>query len=278
MMKGIYFSVVMSVYEKDNAIYLDRALESITFSQTIMPNEIVLVEDGNIPEDLRKVIEKYKNIFPFFKVIKMPENRGLGNALRIAVKNSSFEWIARMDSDDISVPDRFEQQIKFIEANSYIDIVGGDITEFINKEEKIVGKRGVPKSDLEIKNYMKKRCGMNHVTVMYRKMAVIEAGNYRDWFWNEDYYLWIRMIERGSKFGNTGTTLVNVRVGEEMYRRRGGIKYFISEIGIQKIMLQKKMISFSRYMFNIGERFILQVVMPNRIRGIIFRTFARTKG
>ena len=100
-----------------------------------------------------------------------------------------------MDSDDVSVPYRFEQQLKYFASNPNIDIIGGDITEFVGEESNVVGKRAVPEYDAAIKDYMKTRCAMNHVTVMYRKSAVQAAGGYLDWFWNEDYYLWIRMLE-----------------------------------------------------------------------------------
>lgn len=127
----------------------------------------------------------------------------------------------------------------------------------------------------DIREYMKVRCAMNHVSVMYKKSAVQAVGGYLDWFWNEDYYLWIRMQLNNAIFANTGTVLVNVRVGEEMYQRRGGIKYFQSEAKLQKFMLDNNIINKPRYLINISERLVLQVLMPNKLRGWIFRTFAR---
>ena len=124
---------------------------------------------------------------------------------------------------------------------------------------------------------MKTRCAMNHVSVMYKKASVINAGGYQDWFWNEDYYLWIRMWLNGAKFANTGTVLVNVRVGEEMYQRRGGAKYFNSEKGLQDYMLQHNMINYITYLNNVGKRFVVQKLLSNKIRGWVFRTFARKK-
>ena len=232
------FSVAISVYKSDNPIYFDRALSSITDLQTIKPDEVVLVVDGPVSKDIDLVIKKYEDKYPFFNVIRLETNGGLGNALKIAVENAKYDLIARMDSDDVSVNTRFAEQLSFFVNNPDIDIVGGDITEFIDKESNVVGKRSVPKSNYEIREYMKTRCAMNHVSVMYKKASVINAGGYQDWFWNEDYYLWIRMWLNGAKFANTGTVLVNVRVGEEMYQRRGGAKYFNSEKGLQDYMLQ----------------------------------------
>lgn len=271
------FSVAISVYKSDNPMCFDRALSSITDLQTIKPDEVVLVVDGPVSNDIDLVIKKYEDKYSFFNVIRLEKNGGLGNALKIAVENAKYNLIARMDSDDVSVNTRFEEQLSFFVNNPDIDIVGGDITEFIDKESNVVGKRSVPKSNLEIREYMKTRCAMNHVSVMYKKASVMDAGGYQDWFWNEDYYLWIRMWLNGAKFANTGTVLVNVRVGEEMYQRRGGAKYFKSEKGLQDYMLQHKMINHLTYMNNVGKRFIVQKMLPNKIRGCVFRLFARKK-
>ena len=124
---------------------------------------------------------------------------------------------------------------------------------------------------------MKTRCAFNHVSVMYKKSSIQAAGGYQDWFWNEDYYLWIRMWLNGAVFANTGSVLVNVRVGEEMYQRRGGSKYFESEKGLQDYMLKNKMIDHSTYIKNVAKRLIIQKLMPNKLRGWVFRTFARKK-
>ena len=271
------FSVAMSVYKSDNPDFFDRALSSITDEQTIIPNEIVLVVDGPGNDEINAVIDKYESKYEIFKVIRLEQNGGLGNALKIAVENSSNELIARMDSDDVSVSTRFEEQLKYFETNPEIDIVGGDITEFIGEGNNIVGKRSVPLSNESIREYMKTRCAMNHVSVMYKKKAVESAGGYQDWFWNEDYYLWIRMWLNGAVFANTGSVLVNVRVGEEMYQRRGGSKYFESEKGLQDYMLKNKMINHSTYIKNVAKRLIVQKLMPNKLRGWVFRTFARKK-
>jgi hypothetical protein len=180
-----------------------------------------------------------------------------------------------MDSDDISLPNRFEQQLNCFLEHPEVDIVGGDISEFVDDEKDIVSYRKVPINDINIKKYMKKRCAMNHVTVMYKKKAVQDVGGYKDWFCNEDYYLWLRMYLNGAKFANTGTVLVNVRVGKEMYQRRGGVKYFKSEAKLQRYMLDRKIINIPTYLMNVGKRFIVQVLLPNKIRGLVFRKFAR---
>ncbi len=273
----IPFSVAISVYKNDNPTYFELALNSITTLQTIVPDDIVIVVDGPIPEQIENVISKFQNMYSFFNVIRLEKNGGLGNALKIAVENAKYELVARMDSDDIAIPTRFEQQLEYFCAYPEIDIVGGDIAEFVNNEDNIIGKRVVPQDNEEIRKYMKKRCAMNHVTVMYKKSAVQSAGGYIDWFWNEDYYLWIRMWLNNAIFANTGTVLVNVRVGKEMYKRRGGKRYYISEKNLQNYMLKKGMIGLYTYGVNLIKRFIVQILLPNSIRGWVFRKFARRK-
>lgn len=152
-----------------------------------------------------------------------------------------------MDSDDIALSDRFEKQMTFLENHPEVDALGGQIDEFINTPDNIVGSRVVPLTDAEIKEYLKSRCPMNLVTVMLKKESVEKVGGYIDWYCEEDYYLWVRMVETGMVFANLPDKLVNVRVGEEMYQRRGGTRYFNSEARLQKYMYKHGLISFTRY-------------------------------
>ena len=270
------FSVAMSVYKGDNPEWFDIALDSI-INQTVKPSEIVLIIDGPVSEDIQRIIEKYGDICLQkiqLKVIRFETNKGLGEALKEAVENCSHELIARMDSDDIAVENRFELQLQKFAAEK-VDICGGQIDEFIGDLSNVVGRRQVPESDIELKNYMKKRCPFNHVTVMFRKSAVLEAGNYREWYSNEDYYLWIRMALKGQKFSNLPEKLVNVRVGKDMYARRGGDKYFKSEANIQKLMLEEGIINKSTFLSNCAKRFVVQKLLPNTLRAWVFKTFAR---
>lgn len=275
-MKYRPFSVAISVYKNDNPAFFNRALESITVNQTIKPSEIVLVVDGPVPNEINEIIEKYSNNFNF-KTIRLETNGGLGNALKIATENCSNELIARMDSDDVAVVNRFEQQLDYLDNHHNVDILGGNISEFIDDETNIVSFRNVPSSDVEIKKYIKKRCPFNHMTVMFKKSSVIDAGGYLDWHYNEDYFLWIRMFLNRSVFANLPDVLVNVRTGKDQFARRGGFKYFRSEMELQRYMFHHKMIIFPRYCFNVIVRFFLQVIMPNKVRGIIFRRVIRRK-
>lgn len=274
-MDNMKFSVSMCVYGKDNSEHFKTAVESI-LNQTMQPNEVVLVVDGPVPEDLDLVIRFFEQN-KLFNVIRLSENQGHGNARRIGLAACTNELVALMDADDISVPNRFENQINMFLADSELDIVGGNIFEFIDDEKNVVAERCVPSADVDIKKYMKKRCPMNQVTVMFKKQSVDSVGGYIDWYCEEDYYLWLRMALANMKFANVNENLVNVRVGEELYARRGGWKYYKSEAKLQKYMLKNKIINYPTYLLNKAKRFIVQVLLPNSIRGWVFKKFARSK-
>ena len=270
------FTVCTSVYKNDDPRFVKEAIDSMLLYQTYAPNEIIMVVDGPISEELKNLImeysERYSNIF---RPIFLEYNQGLGNALRIGVQNANYEYIARMDSDDICTPDRFEKQLTYLQSHPECDIVGGNIAEFIDYPSNVVSQRIVPIENQAIHNYLQYRCPFNHMTVMFKKRAVIQVGNYIEWHYNEDYYLWIRMALANCSFANLNHILVKVRVGSEMYQRRGGWRYFKSEERLQRFMLRHKLITIIQYLYNTALRFILQVLMPNTVRGFIFQKLAR---
>ncbi len=269
------FSVSMCVYAKDNPEHFSVAVESI-LNQTAKPSEVVLVVDGPVPDELDLVIKKYEQN-ELFKVIRFSENQGHGNARRKGLELCENELVAIMDADDISVESRFEKQLSAFSAIPTADIVGGNITEFVGVSENIVGRRDVPEKDRDIKEYMKTRCPMNLVTVMFKKSSVERVGGFVDWYCEEDYYLWLRMALENMTFANVAEILVNVRVGEEMYNRRGGLKYFKSEAKLQKYMLSNHIIDTKTYIINVAKRLVVQVLLPNKVRGWVFKKFAREK-
>ena len=272
------FSIITSVYKNDRPEFVKIALDSMLVDQTVKPSEIVLVRDGQVPPELDILLDEYEARYPeVFNIIRLEDNGGLGEALKIGVEAAKYDLVARMDSDDICLHDRFELQLKYLELHPEVDIVGGQISEFIGTSDNVIGKRIVPCRNDEIYRFMKNRCAMNHVTVMFRKSAVLKAGNYQDWFWNEDYYLWIRMMQEQCIFANLPDVLVNVRSGVDQYARRGGRKYYESEKGIKKLQLDNKMISRTEYLYFVMQRYVLQLLMPDCLRGWVFRTFARQK-
>ena len=269
------YTVCLSVYKNDCPKYFLAAIRSVA-QQTIMPYEIILTIDGPISSELEESIVLFQKEYPSLRIIRFLDNKGHAAARQAAIEAAKTDLIAIMDSDDISISNRMELELQYLQQHPEVDIVGGQIEEFIENESNIVGTRVVPLQDGNIKKYLKKRCPMNLVTVFFKKDAIQRVGGFVDWYCEEDYYLWIRMAEAGCVFANIDKTLVFVRVGNEMYQRRGGWKYFKSEEKIQRYMFVHKLIRFHTYLYNTIIRFILQVLMPNKLRGFIFQKFART--
>ncbi|MBT8243800.1 glycosyltransferase [Winogradskyella sp.] len=265
----------MSVYKNDNPDHFYKAIQSVV-NQTIVPNEIIVVVDGPIPNNTEQILSQFATENDFVRVVKLEKNMGHGYARNIGLQKSSYEYVALMDSDDICLENRFELQLNFFEQNKDISILGGTIEEFSKETDINLSKRKLPETDAELKKYMKYRCPFNQMSVMFKKADVIKAGGYIDWFCNEDYYLWIRMALKNYKFHNLQQTLLKVRTNENFYKRRGGFKYFKSEAKIQKLMFSKDIISLPVFLYNVSIRFIVQVLLTERLRKYFFKTFTRS--
>lgn len=264
------FSVLMSVYAKEKPEYLRESLDSI-LCQTVMPTEIVIVKDGPLTEELDAVIASYEEKHPgLYTLVPLPENRGLGLALREGMLHCNHELVARMDSDDICRKDRFEKQLAAFEADPALDVVGSYILEFEESPEHTVCRRTVPLTDTEIKQYQRKRDGFNHVSVMFRKSAVLKAGNYQHCPLMEDTLLWVNMFKSGAVGQNIPEDLVYVRIGKDMYERRGGYAYYKKYKAARKQIRKTGYISYFDYISSLFVQFVV-AMMPNKLRGFVFK-------
>jgi len=271
------YSVLMSVYTKDNSGFFVSAVESM-IHQTVIPDEIVLVEDGPLTEELLNAVDTLVQQNPgLFHILINVRNLGLGPSLNRGVLACRNELIARMDSDDLSVSTRIEKQLKAFEEEPDLSICGGAIAEFSENPNVITGYRQCPSTNEQLRDYIRKRCPFNHMSVMYKRSKVLEAGNYQDYLFNEDYLLWIRMMEHGMKMRNLPEVLVQVRAGDEMFSRRGGNAYYESEKGIQKTMLHDGLIDQHTYYLNMIKRFLAEKACPNGLRKWLFKLFARSR-
>ena len=219
------FSVLITVYKLEKPEFLDASLESVE-KQTVLPSEIVLVEDGTLTKDLYNIIKKHSNLFSgVFKVIKLNENCGRGIASAIGLKYVSNNWVARVDSDDINCTNRFELQLDAILCDPEVSMISGQINEFEISPSNIVGKRKVPLAYSEIKKFVRYRSPINNPSVMFKKNDVNRVGGYPHLNVMEDYDLCIKFIVNNLKIINLGNVLVNMRVSTDMYSRRSGLKY-----------------------------------------------------
>lgn len=269
------FSVLMSVYKKDNPAWFDDAIESVC-NQTLKPSEIVIIVDGPVPDEILNVIDTKKKKYPFIVDHRLEENIGLGRVLEKGVPLCSNEIIARMDSDDISKPERFEKEMKYLEEND-CDLVGSDAEEFCDDPNEIVSIREVPKTYEEIKKYIKSRNPFNHGTLMFKKSAVLAAGNYKDMHYCEDYYLWVRMLLSGAKMANMGECLVKFRMNKDTFKRRGGMKYYKSQKKLFKFMKANKIINWFEYRKVLFARFMVHVLMPGWMKEWVYKKHLRKK-
>ena len=262
-------SVLMSVYKKEKPENLELSIMSI-INQSHKVDEIVLVEDGPIGTELEKKIKELENKCSYLKTIIIEKNVGLGKALNEGLKYCNNNIVARMDSDDISEPNRIELQLEFIKNNPQVDVIGGNIVEFDDLTGKNVSYRIVPMEHKAIAKYLKKRNPMNHVTVMLKKDKVIESGGYMDCLYFEDYYLWARMIKNGCVFANIENTLVRVRAGLSMSSRRGNLKYIKSIYNFENKLYELKLISYITLINNAIIRSLVSL-MPNKLRYCLYQ-------
>lgn len=274
MKHDLKFSVAMSVYKNDSPAQLELALNSIC-EQSYPADEIYLVVDGPIGEELNVVIERYSQKYGNFTVDRLAKNGGLGNALRIAVEKCRNDLIIRMDSDDISAPGRFKKQIEAYKEQP-ADVIGGWTLGFIGDLE--TGKISSARRKLtheEIIASLPHKSPMSHVTVLFRREAVLKAGNYMDLFYHEDYYLWARMIQAGCSFRNIPEYLVYVRLGENQARRHGGRRYFSAGHFLRNYMRKNKLMSYSEYIKETAIRVIYQLLLPAGVRNHIAMKYKR---
>lgn len=227
------FSVLMSVYHKEEPEYLAIAIDSV-FDQSLQPDELILVEDGKLTDGLYQVIEEKQRLYPGLKRVQLQENQQLGRALQAGLEQVSNDLVARMDSDDIAVHERFEIQYQHMKEHPKTAVVGGYIEEF--DDEGTWNKvREVPLGEQAIRKYIRYRNPVNHVTVMFRKKAVMQAGGYQHFPFLEDYYLWNRMYAQGARLDNIPQILVKVRTSRNMFKRRGGFWYCTNYLKFRKI-------------------------------------------
>ena len=272
--KAIQFSVLISVYKKEKPEYLKTALQSI-INQTLKPTEIVIVKDGLLTQELNNCIKEYEKQYPeLIKIVAFKKNRGLGLALRDGVIACKYDYIARMDSDDIAKPERFAKQFQYLKQHPETALLGTWITEFSKDENKPDTLTELPCTHKEILKYAKKRNPFRHMTMLLKKEAVIKSGNYRDFLWFEDYDLWVRMLQKGYIAANIPEYLVNVRADEKMFARRGGRQYLKQDYRFQQLLLNSKFITCKQFIRNIFYRSIVRI-MPNKLRIIFYKKVLR---
>lgn len=270
------YSFLTTIYRNAKVDEMKISIASMV-GQTVQPEQIVIVIDGPIGEDLQIYVDQLAGgNQELYTIVPLDVNVGQGLAARAGMEKCRNELIARMDADDICMLNRCEKQLRCFENDAELSVSGSNMSEFVGDISNVVATRVVPENHEDICNYLKSRCPMNNISIMFKKSAVEKAGGYMHWHYNEDGYLWARMFLTGAKFYNLQEVLVSARVGVDMYKRRGGWKYYKSERDLYKFMRKNKIINWIEYVKAKYIRLIVQVLMPNFLRGWIFKKFARS--
>lgn len=272
------FSVLMTTYHGEKPEFLRASLESVLVNQTVLPSQMVLVLDGEVGDELNGVVQEFESRFPsVLEVVRCPVNQGQSKASAEGMKFVKYDLVARMDSDDISVPDRFEKQLSIFKENPSLSVVGGWIAEFEQDPDDADSVRIVPQFHEEITSTFKKRMPINNVTAMIKKGAIERAGGYGRDTVNEDYSLYVRMWVNGDTFYNVQETFVKVRTGNGMTARRSDYRIFRDWCKDQKFLRQNKKQSRLTSFVSCARVFVFVVLIPSRVKSFIYKKFLRKK-
>ena len=267
------FSVLLSVYTIENPKFLCESIDSI-YAQTLLPDEVVLIEDGPLNDELNAVIEDLKVKYDTLRVIPLKEKQGLGTALNIGLETCKYDIVARMDTDDICKPNRFEKQIKFMESHPEIDLCSAWVDEFEGDIDNVISQRKIPENHLDIYEYGKKKCPVNHPVTVYRKNSVLKAGGYGKY--PEDYLLWVKMLTNGCKFYGFQESLLWYRLSKDFIKRRGGLTYACHEFQDQMKFYKMGYINLFQFLMNATIRFTVRLI-PSPVRSLTYRYLLRKR-
>lgn len=260
-------SVVLPFYHGDVAAFLHEALLSLE-QQTLRVSEVLLVQDGEISEELEEVVKQWMVRMPELRRVVRAENGGLSAALNTGIEEAQLEWLARMDADDICLPDRFEKQWEVIESQPDLAILGSWIEEFDETMKSSIAIRKLPADHEAILAYARWRCPFNHMTVMYRKSVLKTIGTYKNYgAVGDDYELWARFLVGGYRSANLQEVLVKARTGEGFFgQRRRGWKYLRHEIREINDLYRMGLLKPWHYLFHFTVKAIVRLSPPVLVR------------
>lgn len=268
------YSVLMSLYIKEDTAFLRQAVDSM-LAQTVKPDEIVIVQDGPLTEELYAAVNAYTEAEPgLFHIVKSENNIGLGLALNLGLHACRNELVARMDTDDISKPDRCEKQLAAFRENPELAIVGAYVDEFHSTPDQVVSTRAVPQTHEEIYQFAKKRSAFNHPAVMYRKSKVLAFGGYSDLRRNQDVDLFGRMLFGGCKAQNIGEALLWFRSNDALAKRRKSWENTKSYIDTIKRFWKMGYAGFTDYLI-VATAQTVMFLLPVKLQHWVYKKFLR---
>ena len=276
--KDFEYSVLMGVYHKNDPEFLKTAIDSL-LNQTIPPEEYFIAVDGPVGDELQKILDDYQSRYgEVFTIKYFPVNRGIGAVMKDTLPLCRNEFIARMDADDYSVPERIEKELAVFESDSECVWVGSNVDEFIDDMEHPVSHVIMPETNEEILKFGRRRCPFRQPTLLFKKSAVIAAGGYRDFHRHEDYDLIERMLHNerdGGNGYNIQEVLVYVRISRDFYRRRGGVQLALEDLKVKADFLRKGYISFADFIIS-GFGLAFVALMPGAFIEWFYKKFLRS--
>lgn len=264
--------VLLSVYRNDNPEWLRSSIDSL-LNQTYKDIRIYLGVDGTVNGKLAECLENYK-INTSISVIPFSENRGLAAVLNDLIKlckRDGIEYLARMDADDISLPERFEKQISFLKENQDVDVVGGFVININERSQKVGKVVAYPEKSDDCKKFFRYRDPIPHPCAMFRMSFFDKVGGYRNEFRkDQDTMLWFDGFRSGCVFGNIQEPLLLFRVTDEMFKsRRNGWKRACKMLKVRNMINKGLNYDLSAYVYSYA-RFVM-TISPTWIKRCLYK-------
>lgn len=256
-------AVIMSIYKNDSCKYLMESIDSI-LNQNFSDFDLFLQCDGPIGEKCRHYIYSIKDNRFHFR--ERQNNYGLARSLNELLTQEvlpkKYEYVARMDADDVCVDDRFEKQILFLEKNFDVDVLGGFINE-TNMDGDFIQEVTYPTEHESMKDFFGKRNPLAHMTVMFRRSYFEKAGLYpEDTNLDEDTMFWFEGFKNSCVFANIPEVIVDVRVDSKFYSRRNGFFKSFSDFKNRLKVIKGLRLSFVNYIWAFGRFVFMSIPFP----------------
>jgi len=265
-------TVLMTAYSRTTVHELERSVASV-MGQTRPPEDFLVVVDGPVPEPLDTALAAAMAAHPTLRVERLPQNLGSGLASARGLELATGDYVARHDSDDISLPHRLEREMDAVEQH-HLDLVGSAMLEFEGTPDNVVGVRRNPRSHEQIAARMRLNNPMNNPTVLFRRQLALDVGSYADLRYMQDYDLFARMLAAGARAGNLDEPLVLFNASDGMIARRGGWRMLSHEWVIQRRLRDTGTIGNVLLARNMVVRGAFRVIPPallKRVYAVLFR-------
>lgn len=269
------YSILTTLYAKENPRFLRQCLDSM-LDQTVPPSEYVIVKDGALTEELEAVLKEYSDKYPIFKIIGLEVNSGCGPASIVGMEACSYNYVARIDSDDIALPRRCEMELEMFEKENDLVVVGSDIYEFEDDPNVITAIKKMPTEPGEIYRFGKKRNPFNHSTVMLRKDIVQEKGGYAPLRRSLDLELFTKLLLKGCKCRNIGEPLVLFRTGSARVRRKKNWTNLKCDLEVYTRNYKEKYVNLFEYLYVVFRQCVF-FLMPSSLASFLYSKLYRQK-